>query len=425
MNAGDLVTLRIDKPAAGGRMIARHDGAVVLVMGGIPGEEVEAEVEKVQRNTAWGRTTRVIEPSPDRVAADEDWACGGNVYSHIRYERQLDLKREIIRDAFTRIGHLAPPEDITVAPSRVDGYRMRARFRYADGRLGYFREGSHQLCDPATSHQLLPATLDVLRRLADVLTTAGGRAVHEVELAENCAADQRALHFILHANVDPSRLGALARVDGVGGVSYGAPGARPLVLYGDPTVADTLSVVTDGGSAPVTLARQAHAFFQGNRYLLGTLAAAVAAAVPRGSVLDLYAGVGLFAVTLAAGGERTVVAIEGDRVAAHDLKINTARCERRVDARHQSVEAFLSHARRGAFDTIIVDPPRTGMTKDALTGAIALGAARVVYVSCDVATLGRDARILVDAGYRSSRVAAFDLFPNTAHVESLAIFDRN
>ena len=424
MNVGDRLTLHIEKPAAGGRMIGRHEGAVVLVLRAIPGEDVEVEIEKVQRGTAWARTVHVLQPSPDRVVHDDDWACGGNVYSHVRYARQLDLKRDIIRDAFARIGRMAPPDDIPIAASAVDGYRMRARFRYSDGRLGYFREGTHQLCDPAPTRQLLPSTIGAVSDLAAALNQTATRSVHEVELSENCAATQRAVHLILHDDGDPSRLGRLPRVAGMDGMSYGVAGGRPIALAGDATVADTLPVTPAREASTVSLRRHAHAFFQGNRFLLSTLVADVGEVVPPAAVLDLYAGVGLFAVTLAARGNTQVVAIEGDRVCAHDLKSNAAQCEGRVDARHQSVEAFLASARQRAFDTLIVDPPRTGMTREALAGAIALRAPRVVYVSCDVATLGRDARMLVDAGYRLVSVRAFDLFPNTAHVESLAVFDR-
>jgi tRNA/tmRNA/rRNA uracil-C5-methylase (TrmA/RlmC/RlmD family) len=178
------------------------------------------------------------------------------------------------------------------------------------------------------------------------------------------------------------------------------------------------------GEYAVLLTRQAHAFFQGNRYLLPALMTAVTGAVPAGRVLDLYAGVGLFAVALARRGDTEVVAIEGDRTAAHDLKFNASRAGGMIETRHQAVEAFVATRRVPALDTVIVDPPRSGMTKDALRGTIALRAPRLVYVSCDVATLGRDARVLTDAGYRLGDVRAFDLFPNTAHIETMAVFER-
>lgn len=425
MNTGDRLTLTIEKPAAGGRMIARHAGAIVLVSGSIPGEVVEAEIEKVQRGTAWARVARVLEASPSRVARDDDGACGGNVLAHVAYERQLTLKREIIEDAFARIARLPLPGPVDVAGSPASGYRMRARLHVADGRIGFFREGTHALCDAAGTQQLLPETIEVLRQIERTTRGGAARLVQEIELAENCAADQRALHWLLHDDADPSRLGSLPPLAGVRGISCAARlGARPLVLTGTPEVSDTIALSFPAGQSRVTLTRQAHSFFQGNRYLLAPLLQAVIEQVPAGRVLDLYAGVGLFSVALAASGVHHVVAIEGERASAHDLKRNAAQVSGRLEPRHQSVESYLQ-VRQPKVDVLLVDPPRTGMTKDARRGALALHASRLVYVSCDVATLARDARVIVDSGYRLSHARAFDLFPNTAHVESLVTFDRD
>jgi 23S rRNA (uracil1939-C5)-methyltransferase len=425
MNVGDRLTLTIEKPAAGGRMIARHEGAVVLVSGAIPGERIAAEVEKIQRGTAWARTIDVLEASPDRVSGERDWTCGGNVLAHVAYARQTALKREIIEDAFARIGRLTVPAEIPVEPSPVEGYRMRARLHVVKGRVGFFREGTHDLCDAASTRQLLPATLEAMASLERALHTVDASIVRDVELSENCPADQRALHLLLQEHADPSRLATLPGMDGVQGVSCGpVTGGRPLVLSGSPTVEDSIVVSAVRGQFTVMLARHAHAFFQGNRFLLAGLVSAVVDQVTDGRVLDLYAGVGLFAVSLAVGGAPEVIAIEGDSASAQDLKRNSARAGRTVEARHQSVEAFFRSRRIPPIETLIVDPPRTGMSREALRSGIALRAPRVVYVSCDVATLARDARALVDAGYSLSRVQAFDLFPNTAHVETLAVFVR-
>lgn len=405
-------------------MIARHEGFVVLVAGAIPGEVVEAAIDKVQRGTAWARTIRVQDASPDRVDGGKDWACGGNVFAHVAYERQRTLKREIIEDAFARIGRMSVPVDIDVAASPSSGYRMRARLHVINGRIGFFREGTHELCDVAASGQLLPESVDVLRTLEAQLSSRQAAAIEEVELSENVAADERALHLTLRDGTQPARLGPLGSVPGVRGISWSAHGARPLVAVGTPEVTDIIAVPTTTGQADVAVTHQAHAFFQGNRYLLTTLVTAVIDAVPAGRVLDLYAGVGLFSLPLAARGGADVIAIEGDRISAHDLEANAARVGGGIEARHQSVETFLRSSRAADVDAVIVDPPRTGMSRDALRGVLALGARRVVYVSCDVATLARDARTIVEAGYRLSRIRAFDLFPNTAHVETLVIFDN-
>ena len=416
------MTVTVEKAAAGGRMIARHDGAIVLVAGAIPGEVVQVEVEKVQRGTVWARTVSVIERSPDRVDS-LDGACGGNVLAHVGYSRQLTLKRQIVEDAFARISRLALPNAVNPAASPVEGYRMRARLHVERGRVGFFREGTHDLCDPGVTRQLLPASIDVLRQFEDAcLRTAA--AVKEIELSENSAADERALHLTLRGDADPSELGSVPRLDGVRGISCSVePGVRPLTLWGSADVTDALVVPSVDGDTAVKLTRQAHSFFQGNRYLLVDLVKAVLAEVLAGRVLDLYAGVGLFSVTAAASGH-DVIAVEGDRTSAWDLKRNAAQGPRRLEVRHQPVETYLRSAPRSGFDTVIVDPPRTGMTREALHGTIALEPRRVVYVSCDVATLARDARILVDNGFAIARAQAFDLFPNTAHVESVVTFVR-
>jgi 23S rRNA (uracil1939-C5)-methyltransferase len=424
MTAGDRLSLLIEKAVAGGRMLARQEGAIVLVSGAIPGEVVEVEIEKVQRGTAWARTTRVIDRAPDRVEV-EDATCGGNVLAHVRYEYQLTLKRDIIRDAFMRIARLAVRDDFPVTGSPADGYRMRARLHVVGGRIGFFREGSHEWCDPSTTRQLLPETLAALQALEATLQAAPAGGVVDVEVAENRPADQRSFHLLLRDDQNPAPFGALAGLSAVTGVSCGRlRGGRPLVLWGTPEVTDTLMASRGSTEYPVSLTRQAHAFFQGNRYLLPQLVSAVTHTVPAGRALDLYAGVGLFSVPLALRGDTEVIAIEGDRTAAHDLKFNAARAGGPIETRHQTVEAFLGTRRVPSLDTVIVDPPRSGMSKDALRGAIELRAPRIIYVSCDVATLGRDARVLTDAGYRVSDLRAFDLFPNTAHIETLAVFER-
>jgi 23S rRNA (uracil1939-C5)-methyltransferase len=416
--------LAIEKPAAGGRMIARHNGAIVLVSGAIPGESVEARVEKVQRGTAWAQTVRVLERSPDRVDGAPGGACGGAVLAHVRYERQLALKRDILIDAFARIGKMALPGTVTVAASRRDGYRMRARLHVQRGRIGFFKEGTHTLCDPAATGQLLPATIDTIRQLEASLPPGESHGVTDVEIAETLDGGQCAVHLEVAATADTDRLTWLPALPRVVGISAAAADSvRTATLVGVPYVTDTLTVPVGPTAVSYALRRHARSFFQGNRFLLVDLVARVASMVPPGRVLDLYAGVGLFSLAVAGRDGAPVVAVEGDPHAADDLRHN-ARPVENLTATHSSVEDFLGRGAGTDWQTVIVDPPRTGLTKEAATGVIAAGAPRLVYVSCDVATLARDARLLVDAGYQLRGVECFDLFPDTAHVESVAQFER-
>jgi 23S rRNA (uracil1939-C5)-methyltransferase len=161
-------------------------------------------------------------------------------------------------------------------------------------------------------------------------------------------------------------------------------------------------------------------FVQGNRYLLnGLVTHVVSQLAPGDRVIDLYAGAGLFAVSAAVVHGSSVVAVEGDEMAARDLAQNVRPFEDDIRAVHLPIERFTSAA---APDVVIVDPPRTGISPDALQAAIGLRSPKIVYVSCDVATLARDARRLIDAGYDIGGVEAFDMFPNTPHVETVVGF---
>jgi 23S rRNA (uracil1939-C5)-methyltransferase len=412
MKRGERYRLTIERPAAGGRMIARHEGAIVFVSGAIPGEVVEAEIEKVQRGTGWAATRQILERSADRVDAPEG-ACGGSVFAHIAYDRQRQIKSAIIEDAFRRIGRITLESPAEVVASPVDGYRMRARLHVANGRIGFFREGTHSLCDAAPTRQLRGDTIEVIRRLESSLAGVSRPAVGDIEIAENLDASQRAIHFELLPDADPSGLAAVAQVDGVSGASCAHPGSpRTIELFGTPIVSDVIR--------GVTLSRHVRSFFQGNRYLLAPFVDHVVSHVVAGPLVDLYAGVGLFSLTAAAAGAAPITAVEGDPSAVRDLKRNA---QGEIAVVELPVEKFVNRSAEPVA-TVIVDPPRTGLSKDALARALAINAPRFVYVSCDVATLARDARVLIDAGYRMSPVRAFDLFPNTAHVETVIAFSK-
>jgi len=406
---GDTLSLAIEKPAAGGRMLARLDGRVVLVGGAIPGERVTARIERVGKDVLFADTVTPDEPSPDRRPVSSDPLCGGCLYAHIGYTRQLAIKSDVIADAFARIGHVELPGPVRVAPSPEEGYRMRARVHVRGQQYGFFREGTHDICDARATRQLLPASCDMLDRLTAALRSVGAGStlgLREIELSENVDASGRAVCLEMANALDVRTMQRLSQTEGLTGFGPQA------------TVIDTVTV--DG--VPLVLRRNVLAFFQGNRYLLQDLVAHVVGQVPVGvSVVDLYAGAGLFAVGASACRRASVKAVEGDRVSAADLTVNAAAHD--IEARHEPVEAFLAALRR-APDALIVDPPRTGMSREALDGVIRLRAGRLIYVSCDVATLARDSRRLTAAGYVVARADAFDLFPNTPHVETVVVFDR-
>ena len=423
LSPGQRVELAIEKPAAGGRMIARHEGQIVFVLGAIPGERVVARIDRVERQLAFGATVDVVEPSPDRREPLVDPLCGGCLYSHVTYPGQLRIKADVIHDAFSRLGRIVGAR-VDVAPSPERGYRMRGRLHVHGSQAGFYREGTHTVCDAAATGQL---SLEAVESGVAAVQTlqAAGAAVLSVQISENLTGDQRALHLELQpgSQLSETLLAEVVRAHSLVGCS--ARSGTNTLEAGDPSIADPLKSLTSGRAADGTLARRAESFFQANRYLLPQLVVAVLDSIPgEGGVLDLYAGVGLFSVALALSGRTGITAVEGDRSSGMDLRRNAAQIPAAIRVVLGSVEAYLSGPDRKEAATVIVDPPRTGISKAAMQKVASLGARRVVYVSCDPPTMARDARRLLDAGYELDSLTAFDLFPNTPHVESLGVFTQ-
>lgn len=453
VSVGTEITVDIEKAVAGGRMLARHRGRVVLVWGAIPGEQVCACVERAAKGVLYAEVAGVLTASPDRRPAPADWRCGGSVFAHIAYERQRRLKGEVVRDAFERIGRVPLPAPPQVVGSPERGYRMRARLHAQEGRLGFYREGSHQLCNASSTGQLLPETGAWIAAVEELIARERLGGLLALEITENIRGDERACHVELQPGTDARPFKALAAVGPLVGLSA-ARGDRGEIelLAGRPVVADVLHVRADDPASALRLRRDVRAFFQANRFLLEPLVRHVMSLLSVGPVVDLYAGVGLFGLSAAASGIDRVTLVEGDPASAANLADNAEPFLDRVRVERQSVEGFLaagprldakeprrgtrptyvgrvprphsSHAAADPASTFIVDPPRTGMSKQALAGIIGAGPSRLLYVSCDVATLARDTRTLLDAGYTLDGLTAFDLFPNTAHVESVAVFRR-
>jgi 23S rRNA (uracil1939-C5)-methyltransferase len=311
-----------------------------------------------------------------------------------------------------------------VIGSPETGYRMRARLHVRDGRAGFFREGTHEVCDPRQTGQLRDDSCDTLEQLGAALRSLGMKDVRGIELSENLDASQRVVHLDAASRLPAAALKRLGASPGLTGLTVSNDGdrrPRVEVVNGDPQVEDRLEI--DGRE--LQLRRHVLAFFQANRYLLPTLVRHVAGHLPlETAVVDLYAGTGLFSLAAAVLREARVTAVEGDPAGASDLIRNAEPTSGRISAVHAAVESFLANGPHPPTGVVIVDPPRTGMSNDALAGVLSLQPQRIVYVSCDVATLARDARKIAAAGYTLVDVTGFDLFPNTPHVESVVLFER-
>ena len=429
MSNPDIIEVSIERPAVGGRMIGRHGGQIVLVSGAIPGERVRALVERRRRDVLFANAVEVLEPSPDRRLVSTRPECGGQSFVHIAYRRQLVLKAEIIQDGFQRVGHITLDELPSVVASPERGYRMRAGLHVGDDRVGFLEEGSHRVCAATDTGQLLPETERLIDGLASRARRLVSCGIQRLMLAEDLAGGQRALHAIVAGDLHAGgvALREMAAVSGLTGVSMSSPstGGPPTVVAGNPHVTDEVAaflVSRDVGG--FSLRRHPEAFFQGNRYLVPDLVAAVERLTEGEQVVDLYSGVGLFAVSITAARGGRVTAVERDPAATRDLAFNATPLRPGISLVRTSVETYLkrSDSLRGA--AVIVDPPRTGLSHEVAVRLTRCCPDRIVYVSCDVATQARDLRVLTAAGYRLAKVHAFDMFPNTPHVETVVTLDR-
>ncbi len=378
------LVLRIDALAAGGDGVGRGpDGRVVFVPFTAPGDLVRVRLEQRRRRFARARLLEIVEASGARVdpRCPAFGECGGCTWQHVEYAAQAEAKRAIVADALERIGGLTVPEVRLVPSPRPYAYRMRARLQVEAGRVGYRRRASHRLRAVEACPVLLPALEAELARLAASPPSDGGW-----ELA--CAGGRvRAA-----ALDDPSatRAGRLA-LDVAGETLGVSPGV----------------------------------FTQAHALLLETLVERVVAAAGAGRlVVELFAGAGLFTLPLARRFTQ-VVAVEGSAPAARDLRENLAAAGLAgVEVVSQRVER--ASARLGGLEpeAVVLDPPRSGLPGGGVALLLRLAAARIAYLSCDPATLARDLRGLCSGGYRLLRVEAFDLFPQTPHVEALATLER-
>lgn len=360
-----------------------------------PGDRVLVNVTEDRRRFRRGRVTELLEPGPGRVdpVCDVFGTCGGCAWQHVDYPEQLDAKRQILRDALTRIGGVRWEKELpfTASPDPYH-YRGRARLLSRESKVGYRRLHSHALCAVRRCPLLVPELDGKLGELAASLEVgegAGGTARREGDSEWELVAGSA---------------GALARRLGDAG--------------------EPASTVEVGGDA---LRVSAGVFLQANRLLWESLVAAVLGAAGRGATAwDLYAGAGFFTLGLARRFEE-VVAVESNPAAVADLRANrvAAGCDS-----VQVVEARLEDALGAGLlggsvpDVVILDPPRTGLAGGVAEQLAELGVPRIVYLSCDPATLARDIATFADASYSVTSVRGFDLFPQTSHVEALVVLER-
>ena len=433
-----ILGLRLDGLAHGGAAVGRaQDGRVVFVKAGCPGDIVDVEVTADHGRYLEGVISQIVTPSAERRNPPCPYFghCGGCQWQHISYAAQAEAKCTQVADSLARIGRIEGVEvGPTVSGTSPYGYRNRLELRIgkrADGSplIGMTAAGTDEIV-PIDACLLLPERARrTPRAIGGALRYLGGRAGLDIDrVAIRVAARTRDLEIDLWGppGAFPRHAVAKTLADAVK-----ATCVTRVLVKGDPKERADLKVEVLSGRGfwherlgEYDYKVSAPSFFQVNTVLAETLVKMVLdglAADGSDRVLDLYAGAGTFTLPLAeVAGE--VVAIEGAGSAVRDLRANIESAGVWADVMPGDAARALADA--GHFDLAVVDPPRSGMTEAVMKGLIATGARRIVYVSCDAATLGRDARALTTAGYRLTSATPIDLFPQTWHVETVAVFDR-
>lgn len=415
-NWPETLEITLDGIAQGGEGVGRWNERVVFAGGGLPGERVQVRLSERHESYARGTVTEILEAAPERIAPRLPGA-DHIPWQHIDYAAQLRFKQQIVADQLAKIGGLpdVPVAETLPAPAPW-GYRNSARLHGAGNDLGYYAADTRDLQPLDSDPLLLPVLNEALAALRTVLHNDAPAEV-VLRLSETHGYALAALRPAAETNPLLLVQRWRAQCPALAGVTLRAPGQTDLAL-GAANLIEELGEI-DFQLRPGT-------FFQVNRASaeqLLALASEGLALTGEERLLDLYCGAGAFALPLAAHA-REVIGVEEFAGAVEDGRA-TAELNGVANVQFMAgrVESLLSQA-DGPADAVVLDPPRRGCHPQAIAELLRLAPARIVYVSCQPATLARDLKLLVEGGYAISGVQPIDLFPQTAHIECVTVLTR-
>lgn len=444
LEKGSVYTAVIDGYSSEGLGIARVNGAVVFVPHAVRGEEIDLRITKVMKTSCTGEIVKIHNPSPERMEPECPYAgkCGGCAYRHLTYPEELWAKRQRVQDALTRIGGLDLTVEEILGAKNPEHYRNKSQYPVgADGSIGFFQ---------ARTHKVVPIRRCLIQtEAADRTAQAVGEWMRRYKISAYDETTGKGL--VRHVCVRVNRKGESLCCVVVNGNKV--PREPELAAYVTAAVPHTVGVLLNSNTrrGNVVLGDKYRTLF-GRNYLMDTLcglefklsmpsfyqvnrdqaevlygkALKFAGLTGNETVLDLYCGIGTITLCLAKAAKR-VIGAEIVPPAIRDAKENALR-------NHiENAEFFCGDAADIAAklesdglrpDVVTVDPPRKGLAPEVIASVAAMGPEKVVYVSCDPATLGRDVKIFREFGYEAKRAAAVDMFPGTAHVETVVLLSR-
>ena len=382
---GDQLELRIERIVPNGFGIGFADGLTVFTPLTAPGDRIRAEIVQLKKRIAFAEIVEVLEPSPVRVEPPCQYfgTCGGCDFQQMTYPAQLEAKVAIVRDCLKRIAQIDWPGEISVVPSPQEyAYRSRAQWHVdpAVKRLGYLKRNSHEVVDIETCVVLAPELDAQLRRLR-------GEIPWETFWDET------------------SRIDAAAGDNG------------EISIYSSDLTEPTKEI--SSAVADERFAYSAQAFFQGNRYMVDKLVDAALKDAKGGTALDLYSGVGLFALPLARSFENVTAVEENERAVEFARRNAEAAGLENIEFIADSVKRFLQTDNSDRADLVLLDPPRSGAEPETIKRIAERRPNVISYVSCEPSMLARDLRVFLDNGYSIKFVTVLDMFPQTHHVETV------
>ena len=390
--------IKAQSPVYGGYIIARDSG-VIFIKGAIPDEVVEVSISEKKRDYSIGTVTNVIEPSPYRInpPCSVFGTCGGCHLQFISYERQVSMKEEILLDSVSRIGRLEAPLSPALT-ERNYNYRYRGQFKISrEGGIGFYKEGTRDVVPV----EECPLMINEINRIVRELNNRKLSGIKEIHIS--CGDAANALIKSKLATEDIEKI-----MSGVGflGVAFES---------GESTGRDYIRLDLNGLQYTVT----PWSFFQAHWNLNKKVVELIISELQpleNMRILDLYAGAGNFSLPLAAHASQ-VIAVEENRYAADDgqrnVKLNNIKNCRFINS---SAEKYRIQEK---FDIVVLDPPRPGLQSDVARKIIDSSPGKIVYISCNPATLARDLRKFSER-YNVDSLRMIDFFPNTYHVEALA-----
>ena len=444
LEKGSVYTAVIDGYSSEGLGIARVNGAVVFVPHAVRGEEIDLRITKVMTTSCAGEIVHIHHPSPERMEPECPYAgkCGGCAYRHLTYPEELWAKRQRVQDALTRIGGLELTVEEILGAKNPEHYRNKSQYPVgADGSIGFFQ---------ARTHKVVPIRRCLIQtEAADRTAQAVGEWMRRYKISAYDETTGKGL--VRHVCVRVNRKGESLCCVVVNGNKV--PREPELAAYVTAAVPHTVGVLLNSNTrrGNVVLGDKYRTLF-GRNYLMDTLcglefklsmpsfyqvnrdqaevlygkALEFAGLTGNETVLDLYCGIGTITLCLAKAAKR-VIGAEIVPPAIRDAKENALR-------NHvENAEFFCGDAADIAAklesdglrpDVVTVDPPRKGLAPEVIASVAAMGPEKVVYVSCDPATLGRDVKIFREFGYEAKRAAAVDMFPGTAHVETVVLLSN-